>query len=1018
MDAQCLGNLQLRAALAPSAAGWTGDANGNLAAARTAAVHEEARRGTRGAATQLPHLEQIQRSFGRHDVEHVQAHVGGDASDATRAMGAHAFAAGDHVAFHGAPDLSTAAHEAAHVVQQRAGVHLKGGVGTPGDVYEQHADRVASLVVAGRSAEAVLDEHAGGSGTGVQHTCAQCGAESTCACSVQKQEAPPGFVPEPPGAAPATPTAASTAQAKTFSNGRTFSSDAEFTRRKLLEMWVALGREEVQKFAENCTEQDPEAVEFLDRTNPGRKTWTYPNNTPPPAPMVSPVYSNPPPTPASVEKSGLRGRLDIYATIETQYKRLDRERKKFETTFQSTATQRLALILEASVVEVKKEQARYGLDAEGKKHGTSGTAEVQMDLAEMAKSARELARLKRAVDREFALETAAALPGLFTPAFGLGAGAKYPTSNGPSGIGRRLIHQRAYDQARLTACRRWPVLAGFEPRDIGQAPTGWDTLATDATGDKAGAKQLAAMATDIEGKLEHIQTVKDSLGDGSLIWELPIIKNGTRLVMGIAPGSIEYRWLADHEAVLKANAELREKILFGITIALVAITLIPSGGSSALALAGAGATVGLAGVSGYQLVHEVQQYTLDVAQSDTAYSTALRISMAEPDLAKVATAAVAAGLDAWGVAHAFRTIKGLYRAAMLKQAGAVEKLTAHGEQLRRGLGQELANQVSKTREVAGDAIKTRDVFEADRLGDLMKVAGGHEGAFTGSGKLFRCSPLCAEARYLYDDILSSRPDLLAELNRLEGGVIDLAQVAARKPAANLLLNKLQTISEIRALPDNLLRDLLEAASKTPLIRELEQEAVYRFGSVQGASKVPLLGKAAEAPALKSVDPGAWMAPENFKAFDGVNPTFGKGATFGYNLVEETYKGRKIWVVEQTITGGKWYSVKTLSSPKVTQALIKENVELSLKKAFDEAMNKAASVRDPTPVHGAATYLRVIKGGPAEAIEIVIQIPIQSSRNAAAELAQAQAWADTAMKSWGGLGDLPPTKVVVLKRPSQ
>jgi hypothetical protein len=57
-------------------------------------------------------------------------------------------------------------------VQQRAGVHLKGGVGQVDDPYEQHADRVADLVVRGESAEAVLDERApaaadaGGAGHG------------------------------------------------------------------------------------------------------------------------------------------------------------------------------------------------------------------------------------------------------------------------------------------------------------------------------------------------------------------------------------------------------------------------------------------------------------------------------------------------------------------------------------------------------------------------------------------------------------------------------------------------------------------------------------------------------------------------------------------------------------------------------------------------------------------------------------------------------------------------------------
>jgi hypothetical protein len=116
----------------------------------------------------LPHLEAIQRSFGRFDVGGIQAHTDGAAQQASRGMGAAGFATGNHVAFASAPDLHTAAHEAAHVVQQRAGVQLAGGLGAAGDAYERHADAVADQVVAGHSAEGLLGEMAGGARGGVQ----------------------------------------------------------------------------------------------------------------------------------------------------------------------------------------------------------------------------------------------------------------------------------------------------------------------------------------------------------------------------------------------------------------------------------------------------------------------------------------------------------------------------------------------------------------------------------------------------------------------------------------------------------------------------------------------------------------------------------------------------------------------------------------------------------------------------------------------------------------------------------
>jgi hypothetical protein len=116
----------------------------------------------------LPYLEQIQASFGHHDVTGVQAHHGTAASAAAHQLGATAYAFGNSVAFGASLDLHTAAHEAAHVVQQRGGVQLKGGIDQPGDGDERHADAVADAVVAGNPAGHLLDQVAGSAGSAVQ----------------------------------------------------------------------------------------------------------------------------------------------------------------------------------------------------------------------------------------------------------------------------------------------------------------------------------------------------------------------------------------------------------------------------------------------------------------------------------------------------------------------------------------------------------------------------------------------------------------------------------------------------------------------------------------------------------------------------------------------------------------------------------------------------------------------------------------------------------------------------------
>ena len=126
---------------------------------------ERARQGTTGSSGgPLPFAAEIQRSFGRYDISGARSHADSGAREAAHAIGAEAFTIGDQVAFSGTPNLRTAAHEAAHVVQQRAGVDLQGGVGRVGDPYERNADAVAERVVTGRSAEPLLARMAPGGG--------------------------------------------------------------------------------------------------------------------------------------------------------------------------------------------------------------------------------------------------------------------------------------------------------------------------------------------------------------------------------------------------------------------------------------------------------------------------------------------------------------------------------------------------------------------------------------------------------------------------------------------------------------------------------------------------------------------------------------------------------------------------------------------------------------------------------------------------------------------------------------
>ena len=128
-------------------------------------AHRIARAGLRGAGQPYPFSDEIQRSFGKHDISGLAGHTGEAARAANNALGSTAYHKGGHVAFGREPTLTDAAHEAAHYVQGVGAAQLQGGVGQAGDMYERHADRVAAAVVAGESAEPLLEQSSPGGGS-------------------------------------------------------------------------------------------------------------------------------------------------------------------------------------------------------------------------------------------------------------------------------------------------------------------------------------------------------------------------------------------------------------------------------------------------------------------------------------------------------------------------------------------------------------------------------------------------------------------------------------------------------------------------------------------------------------------------------------------------------------------------------------------------------------------------------------------------------------------------------------
>ena len=129
-----------------------------------AAVDDVAQDGTKGGGERLPYLARLEQAFGsRQDLASMRAHYGDDSAAACDTMGADAYATGSSIAFRSAPSLWLAAHEAAHVVQQRHGLRPAAALDAPDDGLERQADAVADRVAAGGSARELLprgDPHA------------------------------------------------------------------------------------------------------------------------------------------------------------------------------------------------------------------------------------------------------------------------------------------------------------------------------------------------------------------------------------------------------------------------------------------------------------------------------------------------------------------------------------------------------------------------------------------------------------------------------------------------------------------------------------------------------------------------------------------------------------------------------------------------------------------------------------------------------------------------------------------
>lgn len=118
---------------------------------------ETAQRGLSGPAGQLPHLGQLEQSFGRN-LSGVPCYSGDSATQSAHELGAHAYAYKGSVVLGDRSDVRTTAEETAHALQQThdfSAFRTNSAMTTPGDGAELEAQNVAHNVAAGAAAGAL-----------------------------------------------------------------------------------------------------------------------------------------------------------------------------------------------------------------------------------------------------------------------------------------------------------------------------------------------------------------------------------------------------------------------------------------------------------------------------------------------------------------------------------------------------------------------------------------------------------------------------------------------------------------------------------------------------------------------------------------------------------------------------------------------------------------------------------------------------------------------------------------------
>jgi hypothetical protein len=208
------------------------------------------------------------------------------------------------------------------------------------------------------------------------------------------------------------------------------------------------------------------------------------------------------------------------------------------------------------------------------------------------------------------------------------------------------LQQQEYISVLSKGISEHPILASYQP------PKGIEGLK--AISGKSTYARDREIGSNIVEKQENIQKILEVAGDDRFMWKQPSLIAGTKNILGVQPGTIEF-FSVDEKVNSIAQDELIRNLSLGfISLIGTALAAIPTGGGSIVAVAATGIGGGmLAGSAGASILIGIQNYELEKAASGTNFDKAKAISQTEPGLFWLAFDIVAAIADLGSAAKLF-----------------------------------------------------------------------------------------------------------------------------------------------------------------------------------------------------------------------------------------------------------------------------------------------------------------------------------------------------------------------------